>query len=267
MISLIVATALRCWVMPIAQQMTVAAESREHPRGLLDLGAGEPGGALARRPSRARATCAAQVVEADGVALDEVAVDGSPTRTQQRADRLEQREVAVDPDRQVQVGQLGADARRGRAAFCGLSKRIRPASGSGLTARILAPFCLAFSRAVSIRGWLVPGFWPTIDDQLGVVDVLEADGALADADASRRARPRSTRGTCSSSPAGCWCRRRGRTAGRRTRPRWRSGRRCRRPPRPGASRPRSVLGDQRERVVPGDRLVVRARPRAAPSAR
>ena len=36
----------------------------------------------------------------------------------------------------------------------------RPASRNGLIARILAPFFLAFSRAVSIRGWLVPGFWP-----------------------------------------------------------------------------------------------------------
>ena len=27
---------------------------------------------------------------------------------------------------------------------------------------IFAPFFLAFSSAVSIRGWLVPGFWPAI---------------------------------------------------------------------------------------------------------
>ena len=27
---------------------------------------------------------------------------------------------------------------------------------------IRAPFRFAFSRAVSIRGWLVPGFWPMI---------------------------------------------------------------------------------------------------------
>ena len=46
--------------------------------------------------------------------------------------------------------------------FCGLSKRISPASGSGLTATILAPLSLAFSRALSIRGWLVPGFWPAM---------------------------------------------------------------------------------------------------------
>ena len=37
---------------------------------------------------------------------------------------------------------------------------VSPASRSGLIARIFAPFRFAFSRAVSIRGWLVPGFWP-----------------------------------------------------------------------------------------------------------
>ena len=45
---------------------------------------------------------------------------------------------------------------------CGLRKRSSPASGSGLIARIFAPFFFAFSSAVSIRGWLVPGFWPLI---------------------------------------------------------------------------------------------------------
>ena len=43
---------------------------------------------------------------------------------------------------------------------CGFLKRSRPASGSGLTLMIFAPFALAFSRAESMRGWLVPGFWP-----------------------------------------------------------------------------------------------------------
>ena len=43
---------------------------------------------------------------------------------------------------------------------CGFLNRISPASGSGLIERILAPFCLAISSAESIRGWLVPGFWP-----------------------------------------------------------------------------------------------------------
>jgi hypothetical protein len=35
-----------------------------------------------------------------------------------------------------------------------------PASRNGLIAMILAPRRLAVSSAESIRGWLVPGFWP-----------------------------------------------------------------------------------------------------------
>ena len=46
--------------------------------------------------------------------------------------------------------------------FCGSLNRISPASGSGLTAMILAPLAFAFSSTDSIRGWLVPGFWPAM---------------------------------------------------------------------------------------------------------
>ncbi len=45
-------------------------------------------------------------------------------------------------------------------AVCGFLKRSRPASGSGLTLMIRAPFAFAFSSAESIRGWFVPGFCP-----------------------------------------------------------------------------------------------------------
>ncbi|MEP6817396.1 MAG: hypothetical protein ABI873_17790, partial [Marmoricola sp.] len=45
---------------------------------------------------------------------------------------------------------------------CGFLNLTSPASRNGLTAMILAPFCLAISSAVSIRGWLVPGFWPAM---------------------------------------------------------------------------------------------------------
>ena len=45
---------------------------------------------------------------------------------------------------------------------CGFLNRTSPASRSGLIETILAPFFLAISSAESIRGWLVPGFWPAI---------------------------------------------------------------------------------------------------------
>ena len=116
------------------------------------------------------------------MAIDEVVVEAHPSLDQQRADRLEQRQVAVELDRQVQVGQHRCPCPASPRAFCGFLNRTSPASGSGLIETILAPFCLAISRAVSIRGWLVPGFWPAIMISFGVVDVLEADAALADAD-------------------------------------------------------------------------------------
>ena len=43
---------------------------------------------------------------------------------------------------------------------CGLLKPIRPVSGSGFIEMMMAPFAFAFCRAVSILGWLVPGFCP-----------------------------------------------------------------------------------------------------------
>lgn len=64
---------------------------------------------------------------------------------------------------------------------CGFLKRSMPASGSGLTVMIFAPLALAFSRAESMRGWFVPGFWLGDDDQVGSVEVVEQDAALADA--------------------------------------------------------------------------------------
>ena len=67
--------------------------------------------------------------------------------------------VAAEPDLQEQVGERGA-ALSMPCGVCGFLKRSRPASGSGLTVMIFAPLALAFSRAESMRGWLVPGFWP-----------------------------------------------------------------------------------------------------------
>jgi hypothetical protein len=43
---------------------------------------------------------------------------------------------------------------------CGFLKFTMPVSGSGLTVMIRAPFAFARSRALSIRGWFVPGFCP-----------------------------------------------------------------------------------------------------------
>src|SRR5690606_36350898 len=46
--------------------------------------------------------------------------------------------------------------------FWGCRKRIKPASGKGLTAIIFPPFFFKRCRAVSILGELVPAFWPML---------------------------------------------------------------------------------------------------------
>ena len=45
---------------------------------------------------------------------------------------------------------------------CGCAKPSRPASFKGFTATISAPLRLAACSELSMRGWLVPGFWPKI---------------------------------------------------------------------------------------------------------
>lgn len=43
---------------------------------------------------------------------------------------------------------------------CGLAKRSRPRSRSGLTETMVAPRREASRSSPSMRGWLVAGFWP-----------------------------------------------------------------------------------------------------------
>ena len=139
----------------------------------LDLVGGSPVAATSSSPSSARSVRRRSSSKPLGVLVDELVVEHvavRPRRLEQLlADRLEQRQVAAEPDLQEQVGELRAADRSRRATVCGFLNRISPASGSGLTATIVAPRRLAFSSAVSMRGWLVPGFWPDDDDQVGLV--------------------------------------------------------------------------------------------------
>ena len=265
-ISLIVATALRCWVMPIAQQMTVARGVAEHPRGLLDLRAGRARWPARRPTSRARARA-------------------PPTRRTRRCARSmkswstqphssSSEPIAWNSARSplTRTGRCRSASSvptpltpRGRSAGCGSGRS--PASWSGLIARIFAPFFLACSRAVSIRGWLVPGFWPMTTISSASWTSSQADAALADADRlGERDRGRlvahvravrqvvgaegadeqlvGERGLVGGAAGGVEDRLVGASPARCSRSR-----------------------DQPERVVPGDRLVVRGAARAAPSAR
>ena len=47
------------------------------------------------------------------------------------------------------------------AGVWGLRNFFNPASGSGLIITISAPAFFAACNVVSMRGWFVPGFWPT----------------------------------------------------------------------------------------------------------
>ena len=139
-------------------------------------------------------------------------------------------------------------------AVCGFLNRIRPGSGSGFTITIRAPRRFAVSSAVSMRGWLVPGFWPTTKIRSAACTSSSDTLPLPTPSVSIERGRRSTRGTGSSSRAGCSSRAPGRRAGSRTRPRCSCARTCRRSPR-RAIEPRELVGDQAEGVVPADRLV------------
>lgn len=124
---------------------------------LVDLGAGEAGGAFDLGPVGGAGGGFVLLV-AVGVGGEEVVVEGVGF-DEEAAKGAEEGLVAAEPDGQVQVGQRGAAAAR-PVAVCGFLNRSVPASASGLTVTMRAPPRFAFSRAESIRGWLVPGFWP-----------------------------------------------------------------------------------------------------------
>ena len=107
--------------------------------------------------------------------VDEVVVERAPAGPRPRAAAPIAWNSARSPLTRIgrnrsarSVPRAGEPARRLRV----LERASARPRGSGLIATIFAPFCLAFSSAVSIRGWLVPGFWPDDHDQLGLVDVL-----------------------------------------------------------------------------------------------
>ena len=155
-------------------------------------------------------------------------------------DATHQRHVPADPDLDVHRPGPGrvkrGHARRTRA---GRSSRRDAASISGLMCTSRAPRRSASASQVSIRGALVAAFSPNSQIASACSQILEVGRSLPGP--QRRAqRPAGPRGTCSSSPAGCWCRTRVPTTGIGTSPRWTADPRCKTLPDSGLSRPRSV---------------------------
>ncbi len=69
---------------------------------------------------------------------------------------------------------------------CGLAKRSSPRSRMALNTTIAAPRFEASRKVPSMRGWLVPGLCPMEKIASAVVEVLELDCPLADADRLRQ---------------------------------------------------------------------------------
>ena len=169
-ISLIVATALRCWVIPMAQQVTVrfevasrsaACSMRERSRPVATSTASQSSARMwsahasnpvvcLRMNSRSRTVPGRPAARAASslATRSEPSAWNSARSPHTRTGRCRSASSVPTPD-----------SPRG---VWGLRNRARPASASGLTAMIVAPRRFAISSALSMRGWLVPGFWPTM---------------------------------------------------------------------------------------------------------
>ena len=102
-----VATALWCWVSPIAQQNTVASESRSSSAASVICSRLRPVTSVSR--SQSSREVITPRLEASVYRATKSASTASPG-DQQLPEGLEERQIAIDLDRQVQVGQVGAAA-------------------------------------------------------------------------------------------------------------------------------------------------------------
>ncbi len=156
--SWMVGTECLCWVRPMAQQTMTRLESRTM-RSMRSISArARP---VASRVSSQSAVRAARANSSKPWVCSSMK-SWSTAPSVSRMSLFRARKRAWSPPRRIwrkrSVREVPLPARP--RAFWGFLKRSRPASGSGLTEMIFAPPCLAFSRAESMRGWLVPGFCP-----------------------------------------------------------------------------------------------------------
>ena len=164
-ISRIVATALRCWVSPIAQQTTMlrAATTSSTNASIASRVSPVIGSRSAKSSLLQAAAAASKPSQYVSMNSRSRTVPGAASS---RSSRI--RFTALNSARSpfTRTGRYwSASFVPGPAsprAVCGLRNLIRPASGSGLIATMRAPRRFAASSAVSMRGWLVPGFCPTM---------------------------------------------------------------------------------------------------------
>ena len=261
-ISRMVGDRVACWVSPIAQQTIVAGDVGEELRRGLDLGPGQPGRRARPAPSRRSRGPPRRRRSPSVYRSTKSLVDGARTATQQRSDRLEQRQVAADPDLQEVDRPARCRRRPRRVTVCGLRNRISPASGSGLTATIVAPLRLASLQRGQHARVVRARVLADDDEQFGVVDVVERDAALADADRLGQRQPRRLVAHVRAVGQVVGAERAGEQLVEERGLVGRAARGVEDRLVRGWPGPRRRRGDQRERVVPGDRLVVvRPRPR------
>ena len=96
---------------------------------------------------------------------------------------LQRRDVAADTDLAIFAGDPGRAEGRHLDRILRRCERSSARSRSGFITTIGTPRLDASRSGVIIRGLLVPGILPDHEDRVGLVEILEHHGALADADA------------------------------------------------------------------------------------
>ena len=159
---------------------------------------------------------------------------GSFLLQQEVAERLEQRQVPAHLDLQVFVGQRGAVAEQPGGGLWVLEVE-QPGLGQRVDRDDLAAVVLAVLQRGEHPRVVRAGVLPDDEDEVGVVDVVQRHGPLADADGLVQRRPRGLVAHVGAVGQVVGAVGRG-TAGTGTRPRWSCGPRCRTTPRSRGSR-------------------------------
>ena len=160
--SRMVGTACLCWVRPIAQQTMTFLEASTRRASSSICSNGRPVAASTCPRSVSLASAAHSSKPRQCSAMNAWSSTPPCCSSASSSSWLRARNSARSPPSRIcrkRSVSLVPWPTRPRA-FCGFLKRSSPASGSGLTLTMVAPARLARSSAESIRGWLVPGFWP-----------------------------------------------------------------------------------------------------------
>ncbi|GAA3068675.1 hypothetical protein GCM10020000_61400 [Streptomyces olivoverticillatus] len=158
-----------------------APGGEDHAQRGFDLFAAQSGGAQGLVPVGG-AGGALEVGVAVGVLGDEGGVDGAFGFEDEAVEEAEEGLVAAEADLEEEVGEGGAAAAEAADVLGGFLKRSRPASGSGLTVMIFVPLGFGLFQGAEHAGVVGAGVLSGDDDQVGLVEVLQQDAALADAD-------------------------------------------------------------------------------------